>query len=139
MASARDFAADNDHSLQAPAPRGPPSTTFNARSATTQYGNYLLGTVTATNEFGSVTGFTSARPTGVPATLASSTGLFVLQPDGKGGAVFGTATPSRVGVTYDYYWNNNTYRVIQPKSARTNVFASAEYDLGSSTDLLHRC
>jgi len=132
MASARDFAADNDHSLQAPAPWGPPSTTFNARSATTQYGNYLLGTVTATNEFGSVTGFTSARPTGVPATLASSTGLFVLQPDGKGGAVFGTATPSRVGVTYDYYWNNNTYRVIQPKSARTNVFASAEYDLGSS-------
>ena len=49
MASARDFAADNDHSLQAPAPWGPPSTTFNARSATTQYGNYLLGTYWVAN------------------------------------------------------------------------------------------
>ena len=135
MASERAFAADNDHSLQAPAPWGPPSTTFNARSATTQFGNYLVGTVTATNEFGSVTGFTGARPTGVPATLAATTGLFVLQPDGKGGAVFGTATPSRQGVTYDYYWNNNAYRVIQPKSARTNIFTSAEYDLNKAITL----
>jgi outer membrane receptor protein involved in Fe transport len=135
MASERAFAADNDHSLQAPAPWGPPSTTFNARSATTQFGNYLVGTVTATNEFGAVTGFTGARPTGVPATLAATTGLFVLQPDGKGGAVFGTATPSRQGVTYDYYWNNNAYRVIQPKSARTNIFTSAEYDLNKAITL----
>ena len=99
------------------------------RSATTEYGNFLLGTVTATDPNGFVTGFTGARPTGVPATLAATSGLFVLQPNGNGGAVFGTATPSRAGVTRDYYWNNNAYRVIQPKVKRTNVFASAEYDL----------
>jgi len=126
----RSFSADADHSNLAPAPWNvPTSTTFNARSATTEYGNYLLGTVTATNEFGAVTGFAGARPAGVPTTLAAASGLFVLQPDGSGGAVFGTATPSRAGVTRDFYWNNNAYRVIQPETKRTNVFASAEYDL----------
>ncbi|WP_414663390.1 TonB-dependent receptor domain-containing protein [Horticoccus sp. 23ND18S-11] len=126
----REFSADADHSNLAPAPWNVPTvTTFNARSATTEYGNYLLGTVTATNEFGAVTGFTGARPAGVPATLAAASGLFVLQPNGSGGAAFGTATPSRAGVTRDYYWNNNAYRVIQPETARTNVFASAEFDV----------
>ena len=126
----RDFSADADHSNLAPAPWNVPTvTTFNARSATTEYGNYLLGTVTGTDAFGAVSSFTGARPTGVPATLAATSGLFVLQPNGTGGAVFGTATPSRAGVTRDYYWNNNAYRVIQPKSDRTNVFASAEFDL----------
>ncbi|MBL9202464.1 MAG: TonB-dependent receptor [Opitutaceae bacterium] len=132
----RSFSADNDHSNLAPAPWNVPTvTTFNARSATTAYGNYLLGTVTATNQFGSVTGFAGARPAGVPATLAAASGLFVLQPDGAGGAVFGTAAPSRAGVTRDYYWNNNAYRVIQPETARTNVFASAEFDLNSRITL----
>ncbi len=126
----RSFSADGDHSNLAPAPWNVPTvTTFNARSATTEYGNYLLGTVTATNAFGAVTGFAGGRPAGVPASLAATSGLFVLQPDGNGGAVFGTATPSRAGVTRDYYWNNNAYRVIQPETKRTNVFASAEYDL----------
>ncbi|MDP3069212.1 MAG: TonB-dependent receptor [Opitutaceae bacterium] len=126
----RSFSADGDHSNLAPAPWNvATSTVFNARSATTPFGNYLLGTVTATNAFGSVTGFAGARPAGVPATLAAASGLFVLQPDGNGGAVFGTATPSRAGVTREYYWNNNAYRVIQPESARTNVFATAEFDL----------
>ncbi len=125
----RAFAADNDHSSMAPAPWNVPTvTTFNARSATTAFGNFLLGTVTATNAFGSVTGFAGARPAGVPATMAAASGLFVLQPNGSGGAVFGTAAPSRAGVTRDYYWNNNAYRVIQPASDRTNVFASAEFD-----------
>lgn len=128
----RSFSADNDHSSVAPAPWNVgTNTTFNARSATTEYGNFLLGTVTATNEFGGVSAFTGARPAGVPATLAAASGLFVLQPNGSGGAVFGTATPSRVGVTSDYFWNNNAYRVIQPETARTNVFASAEFDLNS--------
>jgi outer membrane receptor protein involved in Fe transport len=126
----RAFSAEADHTNLAPEPwNQPTTTTFNARSATTEYGNYLLGTVTATDQNGFVTGFTGARPTGVPATLAATSGLFVLQPNGTGGAVFGTATPSRAGVTRDYYWNNNAYRVIQPKVKRTNVFASAEYDL----------
>ena len=130
LANVRDFAADNDHSSVAPAPWNiATNTTFNARSATTEYGNYLLGTITATDQYGAVSAFTAARPTGVPATLASAAGLFVLQPDGTGGAVFGTAAPSRLGITHDYYWNNNAYRVIQPKSARTNVFTSAEFDL----------
>jgi iron complex outermembrane recepter protein len=130
LANVRAFAADNDHSNVAPAPWNvATTTTFNARSATTEYGNYLLGTITGYDQYGSVSGFAGARPTGVPATTASAAGLFVLQPNGAGGAVFGTAAPSRSGVTHDYYWNNNAFRVIQPKSKRTNVFASAEFDL----------
>ncbi len=130
LANVRNFAADNDHSSMAPAPWNLATvTTFNARSATTEYGNYLLGTITGTDQFGAVSSFAGSRPTGVPATIASAAGLFVLQPNGTGGAVFGTAAPSRAGVTRDYYWNNNTYRVIQPKSQRTNIFASAEFDL----------
>ncbi len=126
----RGFAADNDHSGFAPPPWNvATSTTFNARSATTEYGNYLLGTVTSLDQYGSVATFAGSRPAGVPATMAAATGVFVLQPDGAGGAVFGTAAPSRAGVTRDYYWNNNTYRVIQPRSDRTNVVAGAELDL----------
>jgi iron complex outermembrane recepter protein len=126
----RDFTAEADHSYLAPAPWNvSTNTTFNARSATTEYGNYLIGSITATDQYGNVTGFAGARPTGVPTTLAATSGMFVLQPNGTGGAVFGTATPSRAGVTHDYYWNNNVYRVIQPQSGRTNIFASAEYDL----------
>ncbi len=132
----RSFSADGDHSNLAPAPWNvPTNTTFNARSATTPFGNYLLGTVTATNAFGSVTGFAGARPAGVPATFAAASGLFVLQPDGGGGVSFGTAAPSRAGVTREYYWNNNAYRVIQPKTARTNVFATAEFDLSDRVTL----
>jgi outer membrane receptor protein involved in Fe transport len=126
----RDFSGEADHSNLAPAPWNvSTNTTFNARSATTEYGNFLLGTITARDQFGNVSGFTGARPTGVPTTLAATSGLFVLQPNATGGVSFGTATPSRAGVTHDYYWNNNAYRVIQPKTDRTNVFASAEYDL----------
>ncbi len=126
----RSFTAEADHSYLAPAPWNvSTNTTFNARSATTEYGNYTLGTVTATDQYGAVSGFTGARPAGVPTTMAATTGIFVLQPNGTGGVVFGTAAPSRAGVTHDYYWNNNVYRVIQPESGRTNVFSSAEYDL----------
>jgi len=137
LARVRDFAAESDHSNLAPAPWDIPNTAtsataagvFNSRSATTEYGNFLLGTVTATDQYGNVTGFASTRPAGVPATLASATGLFVLQPNGGNSVVFGTAAPPRAGVTHDWYWNNNVFRVIQPKSNRTNVFLSTEYDL----------
>jgi outer membrane receptor protein involved in Fe transport len=133
----RAFSGEADHSNLAPPPWNIPNTAtsataagdFNARSATTEFGNYLLGTITARDQFGNVTGFAGARPTGVPASLAATSGLFVLQPTATGGVAFGTATPPRAGVTHDFYWNNNAYRVIQPKTARTNVFATADYDL----------
>ena len=128
----RPFAAEADNSSRAPAPWNvATNTTFNLRSATTEYGNYLLGTITGTDQYGAVSSFAGARPTGVPATLAATTGIFFLQPNGTGGAAFATATPSRAGVTHDYYWNNNAYRVIQPDSKRTNVYASAEYDVSN--------
>ncbi len=130
FARLRDFAADNDHSSQAPAPwNNPTVTTFNTRSATTEYGNYSTGTIGAVDQYGTITTFTAARPAGVPATLVATSGFWVLQPNGPGQSVFATVTPSRGGVTRDYYWNNNAYRVIQPQSNRTNVFASAEFDL----------
>ena len=126
----RPFSAEADNSYRAPAPWNvSTNTTFNLRSATTQYGNYLLGTVTGTDAFGAVSTFAGARPAGVPTTLAAASGAFFLVPNGSGGAAFATATPSRAGVTADYYWNNNAYRVIQPSSNRTNVFASGEFDI----------
>lgn len=126
----RAFSADADNSYRAPAPWNvSTNTTFNLRSATTEYGNYLLGSVTATDAFGNVTGFTGARPAGVPSTLAASTGVFFLAPNDTGGVQFLTATPSRAGTTRTYYWNNNAYRVIQPETKRTTVFASGDYEL----------
>jgi outer membrane receptor protein involved in Fe transport len=127
----RDFSAEADNSYRAPAPWNvSTNTTFNLRSATTEYGNYLLGTITTKDAFGNVTGFTGARPAGVPSTLAATAGTFFLAPNGSGGVQFLTATPSRAGATHDYYWNNNAYRVIQPQSKRTTIFASGDYELG---------
>jgi outer membrane receptor protein involved in Fe transport len=124
-ASNRSFSAEADNSYRAPAPWNvSTNTTFNLRSATSEYGNYTLGTLNATTGV-----FTGARPSGVPSTLAATSGQFFLVPDGNGGAVFQTTTPSRTGVTHDYYWNNNPYRVIQPQSTRGNFFGSATYDL----------
>ncbi len=126
----RDFSAEADNSYRAPAPWNvSTNTTFNLRSATTEYGNYLLGSITATDAFGNVTGFTGARPAGVPSTLAATSGAFFLAPNGTGGVQFLTATPSRAGVTSTYYWNNNAYRVIQPETKRTTVFVSGDYEL----------
>lgn len=123
----RPFAADADNSSRAPAPWSTPTnTTFNLRSATSEYGNFTIGTVGADG-----VRFTGARPAGVPATLAATSGQFFLAPNGSGGAAFATATPSRAGVTHDYYWNNNLYRVIQPKTDRTNIFASGEFDVSN--------
>jgi iron complex outermembrane receptor protein len=126
----RPFSAEADNSYRAPAPWNVATdTTFNLRSATTEYGNYLLGTITATDSFGNVTGFSGARPTGVPSTLAASTGVFFLAPNGTGGAQFLTVTPSRAGSTHDYFWNNNAYRVIQPETKRTTLSSNFEYDV----------
>jgi iron complex outermembrane recepter protein len=134
----RDFSAEADNSYRAPAPWNTSNTAtsqtaasdFNSRSVTSEYGSYIIGNVTATDAFGSVTGFTGARPAGVPSTLASTSGVFFLAPNGTpGGTQILTATPARVGVTRDYYWNNNTYRVIQPESKRLTLFASGDYKL----------
>ncbi|MBI4623479.1 MAG: TonB-dependent receptor [Verrucomicrobia bacterium] len=126
----RPFAAEADNSSRAPAPWNvATNTTFNLRSATTEYGNFVLGTPGPVNSFGAVTSFAGARPAGVPATLAAASGAFFLAPNATGGIQFLTTTPSRAGVTHDYYWNNNAYRVIQPESTRGNLFAHAEYDL----------
>ncbi len=119
----RSFAAEADNSLRAPAPWNvSTNTTFNLRSATTEYGNFLLGSVAADGSF--VTG----RPAGIPSSLAATSGQFYLVPTATG-VGFQTGTPSRAGVTHDFYWNNNTYRVIQPQTTRANVFASGEYDI----------
>lgn len=119
----RAFSAEADLTYRAPAPWNVSTNTdFNARSATTPFGNFSTGTVT-----GGV--FTASRPAGVPSSLVSTAGTFFLVPTATGGVGFQTTTPSRVGVTHDYYWNNNDYRVIQPQSRRLNLFATGEYDL----------
>jgi outer membrane receptor protein involved in Fe transport len=120
----RDFMTEADMSYRAPPPWDvATSTVFNARSATTPFGNYSTGTVNSSGVF------TAARPAGVPATLVAASGTFFLVPTATGGVGFQTTTPSRAGVTHDFYWNNNTYRVIQPQARRLNIFTSAEYEL----------
>jgi outer membrane receptor protein involved in Fe transport len=129
----RPFASNPDNSYRAPPPwNTPTNTTFNLLSSSSAYGSYILGTVTGTDPtYGTVTTFAGARPTGVPASYAATTGLFVLTPLVGGGVGFASATPARTaaGPGHDYYWNNSAYRVIQPKSKRTNLFTSGEYDL----------
>ena len=118
----RHFSAEADNSYRAPAPWNvSTNTTFNLRSATTEFGNFSTGTVT--NGV-----FTAARPAGVPSTLVASSGTFFIVPTATG-VGFQTTTPARDGVTHDYYWNNNAYRVIQPQSTRGNLFASGSYEL----------
>ncbi len=125
----RAFAAEADHSSLALAPWNVSTdTTFNARSGTTEYGNFITGTLNATTGI-----FTTGRPTPASTTmnaLLSSTGVFFIVPTVTG-VGFQTTTPLRSGVTHDYYWNNNAYRVIQPESKRTNVYASGDYELSS--------
>jgi outer membrane receptor protein involved in Fe transport len=120
----RPFAADADNSTRAPAPWNVATdTTFNLRSVTSEYGSFTLGTTSGTGVF------TPGRTAGLPANQVNTNGNFFLAPNGGGGVQFLTATPSRAGVTREYYWNNNTYRVIQPQTERTNVFLSSEFDV----------
>jgi outer membrane receptor protein involved in Fe transport len=131
----RPFSENADNTSRAPAPWNVATdTTFNLLSSSSAYGSYILGTPAAYDQYGSVTTFTGARPTGVPSTYASSTGVFYLVPLAAGGVGFATAAPARTetGPGHDYYWNNSAYRVIQPESKRTNVFTSGEFDLTPS-------
>ncbi|MDP2138307.1 MAG: TonB-dependent receptor [Candidatus Didemnitutus sp.] len=118
----RRFAAEADKSARAPAPWNvSTNTTFNARSATSSFGNYSLGTVT--NGV-----FTAGRTSGIPSTMVATSGQFFLVPTTTG-IGFQTGTPSRAGITSTYYWDNNTYRVIQPQTTRVNAFIGGEYDI----------
>jgi len=120
----RAFMVESDHTGRAPAPWNVSTNTqFNARSATSEFGNYNVGTVNASGVF------SATRPAGIPASLAAASGLFFLVPTESGGVGFRTTTPPRDGVTNTYYWNNNAYRVLQPESTRTNVFFSMDYEL----------
>ncbi|PTX98570.1 TonB-dependent receptor [Opitutus sp. ER46] len=119
----RDFMAEADMSSRAPAPWNVSTeTTFNARSASSAYGFFQTGSVAADGTF------TGKRPSGVSSTLTSSSGNFYLVPTTTG-VGFQTSSPSRTGITSTYYWNNNTYRVLQPRTTRYNGFVNATYDL----------
>lgn len=131
--SARLFSADSDHIAAAPAPWNVyTDTTFNARTATSEYGQFTMGTVTGYNEFGSPL-LAAARPAGIPANYATSAGSFYLVPTTDGGASIATAAPARSasGPGRDYYWNLASSRLIQPQSTRGSIFLTAEYDLNS--------
>ena len=118
----RDFSADSDFTSRAPAPWNDvtKSTAFFTRSSTSAFGNFSLG---VPNPDGT---FTAGRPAGVPAALATAAGQFFLVPTATG-VGFKTTTPSRTGLERDYYWNNNSYRVIQPSSRRLNWFTQVGY------------
>lgn len=121
----RSFSADADLTKRAPAPWNDTanSTQFFNRSALTAYGSFTAGTLAANGTF------TGARPTGAPATLASTTGAVFFVPNGSGGAAFKTTTPLRTGVERDYYYNLNDEQVIQPKSTRYSWYGGGEFDL----------
>ena len=123
LARDREFSRESDGSLRAPAPWNVSTdTTFNARSATTEFGNFSTGAVNASGTF------VAARPVGVPATFTSAAGVFFIVPTGTG-VGFQTTTPSRAGITHDFFFNNNEYRVIQPQSKRASLFASGDYEV----------
>lgn len=119
----RPFMAESDMSYRAPPPWNVSTdTTFNARSATSEFGNYERGTVNSSGVF------TPARGN-LPASLVATSGRFFLAPTDTGGVGFRTTTPPRNGVTQTFYWNNNDYRVLQPASTRVHAFLSGDYEL----------
>lgn len=129
--SARPFGANADNTGRANAPWNVPTdTTYNLLSSSSIWGQFLLGTPTATDQYGSVSTFAGARPAGAPSTVTTA-GVFFLVPVAGGGTAIASAAPARTatGPGHDYYWNNSAYRLIQPQSTRANVFATGEYDL----------
>jgi outer membrane cobalamin receptor len=71
----RDFMVESDHTGRAPEPWNVSTNTqFNARSATSEFGSYNVGTVNTTGTF------VTTRPAGIPAALATTAGLFFLLP-----------------------------------------------------------
>jgi outer membrane receptor protein involved in Fe transport len=134
----RPFGGDGDNTSRAPAPWNVVTdTTFNLRSTSSAYGQYLMGTPGGLDAFGSIASFTGSRPANIPATFAATTGVFVITPLTGGGVGFAPAAPTRTstGPGREYYWSNSAYRVIQPKNARTNIFARGEYDLNDRITL----
>lgn len=131
LARDREFSVDADTTSRAPAPWDDVSysTTFFGRSVTSAFGSYRTGRV------GSDGTFTGARPTGVSSAYASSAGLFYLVPQTGGSVGFKTTTPQRTGVERDYYWNNNTYRVIQPSTRRLTWFNQIDYEISDRLSL----
>jgi iron complex outermembrane recepter protein len=126
----RDFMVESDHTGRAPAPWNVSTNTqFNARSATSAFGSYNVGSVNSSGAF------VATRPAGIPASLAANSGLFFLTPTDAGGVGFRTTTPPRTGVSNLYYWNNNEYRVLQPESFRTNIFSSVDFKLNDRLEL----
>lgn len=117
----RGFSSESDLTYRAPPPWNNFTTDsdFFFRSSGSAYGNFITGSIT-----GGV--FTTGRPTGVSSTLVSASGTFFLVPT-TAGVGFKTTTPSRVGIERDYYYNNNLFRSIQPKSERINLVGTAEY------------
>jgi len=117
----RGFSSESDLTARAPAPWNNFATDsdFFFRSSGSVYGNFLTGTLS-----GGV--FTGGRPAGVSSTLVAASGNFFFVPTG-GATAFKTTTPARVGVERDYYYNNNLFRSIQPKSERLNLVGTAEY------------
>jgi iron complex outermembrane recepter protein len=126
----RDFMVESDHTGRAPAPWNVSTNTqFNARSATSAFGSYNVGSINASGTF------VATRPAGIPSSLAANSGLFFLVPTDAGGVGFRTSTPPRDGVTNLYYWNNNEYRVLQPDSTRANIFTSVDFQLTDRIEL----
>jgi outer membrane receptor protein involved in Fe transport len=121
----RAFSADADNTPRAPAPwdNYNTGTAFFDRSTGSAYGNFTLGTVNAAGVF------TGVRPAGVPTAFASATGTIFFVPNAAGGVSFQSGTPSRLGVTRDYYYNLNADRIMLPESTRYTFFGGGEYDL----------
>jgi outer membrane receptor protein involved in Fe transport len=93
--SSRAFSASGDHVGLAPAPWNVyTNTTFNGLTATSQYGQFALGTVTGTTAYGRPI-FAAARPASIPATYAAANGNFFIVPAGGTSATIGTAAPAR--------------------------------------------
>lgn len=59
---------------------------------------------------------------------SSSTTTFVV-PQTDGSYAITTTTPARSATSAGYYFNNNAYQAIVPKSDRFNLFTAADYEL----------
>lgn len=117
----RSFSSESDLTARAPAPWNDFGVDgdFFFRSSGSAFGNFITGSVS-----GGV--FTAGRPTGVSSSLVAASGTFFFVPT-SAGVGFKTTTPSRVGIEREYYYNNNLFRSIQPKSERINLVGTAEY------------
>ncbi len=98
--SDRDFTKSANHIAQAPAPFNVPGSGFDGRAVVGIYPTFLIAGSATTNYF---------RPVNGALTLTS-------------------AAPTRAA-NPEFYTDLNTYFIGQPRSNRTNVYSSAEYDI----------